>query len=396
MNLTPSQEEALQATEAAVVAKQRLLLWWMGGVRAGKSYGSALCFLRHQHDREQALYLILAYTQSQAQRVFGPVFQNLGEALGYTVRVTGGSSPKIEVWTDGRSYKRGMEGGNVFLLKGADTIGRDRAIQGLTCDGLLCDELALLDRNTVHQAEARVSKPGGLRIYTTNKTHEYHWSVKYYVNRIKSGAIQGKILDCSVQENPHIDADYVAERCSEFTGNTLTRFMENEFSLDAPPIYDVKVLDDPLQTDGRLAVSIYGHPNGYEVVVARLTTDGLYLDNAYSLPVQTDVVQFVKENVGAAPNVVLLNRTQTILARWLRRQRWPIKGFGGPGDARVQEPLLKACGRGLVTMNPDAYGLIEAVKTHHQPGRLDYPVIAAVEALGYTVRSRLMETVHAS
>ena len=389
MRLTPGQDQALKATEAAVAAKQRLFLWWMGGVRAGKSYGATMCFLHHQESRQDGLYLILAYTQTQALRVFGEPFKTLGEAMGYTVRVTGGSQPSIRVWPDGRAYKRGMDGGNLFLLKGADGLGRDKSIQGLTCDGMLADEVPLLDRNTVHQAEARVSRPGGLRIYTSNKTHQYHWTVKYYIDRIRSGAIKGQVIDSSIQDNPHIDADYVAERSSEYTGNTLTRFMDNQFTLDAPPIYAVKI-KEPSGPDGRLVVGVYGHPGGYEIVFARLN-DGLELDHAHSLPVTTDLGAFIAENACGKPHRIMLNKAQTIAARWLRKRQWAITSYGGANDARVQEPMLKACGAGLVSVKPDAYNLIEALKTHHDPAKLDYPVIAAVEALGYCVRSLLLK-----
>ena len=389
MELTSGQNKALTAVNEAVANKQRLLLWWMGGVRSGKSYGTSLCFLEHQRNKNNAQYLILAYTQNQALKIFGKYFKEIGEALGFTVKVTSGSQPSIQVWPDGRPYKRGMDEGNVFIIKGADATGRDRNIQGLTCDGLLCDELPLLDRNTVHQAEARVSKPGGLRIYTSNKTHEYHWTVKYYVNRIKSGEIDGLVIDSPIQENQHIDSSYTKERCMEFRGNTLARFMNNEFTLEAPPIYDVK-FDENTNTKGKLVISIYGHPNGYEVMFGRMTTK-LYLESVWSLPTSTDIVEFIKEQIGKSKiHRIMLNKSQTILARWLRREQWPVTGYNGTGDSRVQEPLLKACSKGIVTMDPNSINLVEAVKTHHNPANYDFPCIVAMEALGYCVRSLLL------
>lgn len=393
MDLTTGQHKALAAVNKAVANKQRLLLWWMGGVRSGKSYGTTLCFLEHQRTRVNAQYLILAYTQNQALKIFGKYFKEIGEAMGFTVRITQGSQPLIQVWPCGTPWKRGMEGGNQFIIKGADAVGRDRNIQGLTIDGLLCDELPLLERNTVHQAEARVSKPGGLRIYTSNKTHEYHWTVKYYVNRIKSGEIEGLVIDSPIQENQHIDNDYVKERCMEFKGNTLARFMNNQFTLEAPPIYDVK-FDEGKSFGGKLVISIYGHPNGYEIMFGRMTNK-LYLESVWSLPTSTDVVAFIKEQKGRTKiDRIMLNKSQTILARWLRRERWPVTGYNGTGDSRVQEPLLKACSRGMVTMDSNSINLVEAVKTHHNPATYDFPCIVAMEALGYCVRSLLLN--HAS
>ena len=393
MDLTAGQTQAYRAVTEAVAKQQRLLLWWSGGVRSGKSYGTTLCFLEHQRNRINALYLILAYTQSQALKIFGKYFQTIGEDMGFTVKVTGGNQPSITVWPDGSPYKKGKEGGNVFMIKGADSTGRDRNIQGLTCDGLLADELPLLNREAVHQAEARVSATGGLRIYTSNKTSEYHWTVKYYINRIKEGSIQGKIIDSPISENPHIDQDYISERCSEYTGNTLTRFMENQFTLDGRAIYNVKIREDLSDNDltGKLYFSIYGHPNGYEIVKAYQVGQTIHLVDVWSLAVSENLIRFLKEQAGGKkPSRVMVNRSQSVLARWLRALQWPVTGYFGPNDARVQELLLKATGEGLVSMDVRSMALIEAVRTHHKPGVYDFACIVAVEALGFLLRSHLL------
>lgn len=372
-NATPSQKQVMQLVTG--FRTQRNFIWWSGGVRAGKSFGSAMAFLEHQRDRKGKRYLVLAFTVTQAIEIYGPYFQAIGEAMGYTMKLVRGANSRIEV----------AETSNVFLLKGADKEGKDKSIQGLTMEGLLADEVVLLNRSALHQAEARVSGEGALRIYTSNKQSRYHWTYKYYVQRIERKEIAGMVIDCDLQDNHHVNADYQAERASEFTGNTLRRFIDNEFTLDGDPVFDAKVGHCPLDGRRETYLGIYGHAKGYEAVSATVIhgkSVHLQLWKAFSFRRYQEIQPLLIDRPRC-----LVNSEQLITARWLRRKGYPVKGYQEDVRGARVEVLKRMCAEERVWLNPDDDALMEAVKTYYNPKSMDFPVVLAIEALGEVLRS---------
>lgn len=372
---TPSQKEVMKILKAA--KGDRSFIWWSGGVRAGKSFGSAIAFMEHQRTRKDKRYLILCYTVTQAIEIYGPYFLTIGEAMGYNMKLIRGANSRIEV----------LETGNVFLLKGGDKEGKDKSIQGLTMEGLLADEVVLLNRAALHQAEARVSGQGALRIYTSNKSSIYHWSYKYYVQRIQRNEIAGHVLDCSLEDNTHVNSDYRAERSAEFTGNTLRRFIDNEFTLDAEPIFDALTgMKAEIDAKKEPYYAIYGHPQGYEAVQCWLIhcRDGVHLNlwKVHSVKRYQDLGRLLQGRERC-----LVNSSQLITARWLRRKGFAVKGYQEDvRDARI-EVMKRACADGRVWINPEDDGLMEAVKTYYAPNKIEFPVVLAIEAMGEVLRS---------
>jgi len=366
---TPSQNHVLDLVERALDEGRREFVYWMGGVRAGKSYGSALALMVHQTRRSKAQYLVMAYTATQAANIYGPYFEAIGESMDVPVRV--------------RQWRIEVGDGNVFHLKGG-MAGKDRSIQGMTCDGLLADEVVLLERDTLHQAEARVSKPGSLRLYTTNKANKYHWTCKYYVRRIQEQAIKGHVVDCTVEENPHIDRDYIAERASEYEGNTLARFMENRFTLEGRPIYTVELKPPPSLLAGQYAHVIYAHPQGAEVLrVGRyLREDGpcIHVYQGESLDGDTDVARYLGGQPGG---LVLLNNEATELCRRLRTVGYYVRGYRSHCDEERAQRIITACQDRRISVDESQEGLVEAVQTYAEWNRSDFPIMTAFEALGH-------------
>lgn len=373
---TPSQKEVMAYVHDRIVSGERGFVYWLGGVRSGKSFGTAMAFMEHQSHRRDANYLILAYTQTQALTIYGAYFRTIGEAMGLDVKVTSGAKARISI----------PETGNVFLVKGADSEGRDKAIQGLTVAGLIADETVLLNRQALHQAEARVSDNGALRIYTSNKANEYHWTSKYYLKRIKSGAIAGKVVDSVVADNSHVAADYVAERSAEYTGDTLTRFIDNEFTLEGRPLYDIRL---GIKKDrGYVMVTIYGHPAGFEILVSSVGSLLMFTD-AVSLDIGEDPIKWIREHVPQCWRL-LLNGDQPLLARRARRYGISVKSYREHYMSSYNEVLARACARKLVWVDPKHEGLVEAIRTYYRPGEYQFPMVRAVEATGMMLRSLLL------
>jgi len=372
MEYTPSQEEVLSIVQNAVDTKRREFVYWMGGVRAGKSYGSALAFMLHQKYRRNGQYIVLAYTATQAHNIYGPYFEAIGEQMGVDVKV--------------KQWKIEVGDGNVFFLKGGHG-GGDRTVQGMTCDGLLADEVVLLDRDSLHQAEARVSKPGGLRIYTTNKSNKYHWTAKYYIKRIENGSINGNVIDCTIEENQYIDRDYIAERSAEYDGNTLKRFMDNEFTLDGKPIYNVMLANDKTFLPGEYAYIVYAHPQGVETLkVARYYNEGdvcVHIEDGYSNDNDFDILTFLPN--GRASGMILLNNEASGLCRSLRRSGFYVRGYRVQTNEERAQRIITACREGRVTLNEQAEDMIEAIQTYSEFNRSDFPIMTAFEAIAHVL-----------
>ena len=377
-NSTESQQEAMGVLKQYIGKDDRLFIYWMGGVRAGKSFGAAMMFLEHARHRERAEYLVLHYTQNQAVMIYGKYLELIGEAMGYEVKIYRGSA---------NPHARVNPGNHTFLFRGADKAGKDKAIQGMTLDGLLCDELPLLHRDTVHQAEARVSRPGGLRVYTSNKQSPYHWTVKYYIERIRLGLIKGVVLDCNVTGNPHIDQDYVNERKGEYQGNTLTRFMDNKFTLDKPPIYYIRSKKPKKkELTSQQIVSIFAHEFGYELIEGTwCNVDNkavLWLTKGKSLP-----PDHVWRPYKGDP-IIMMNRGFPRSARVLRGLRHRVKGYR-PEYSQPRCELLRMAGEaGAIWADPNQEDLMQAIQTYADPGCYDMPIVIALEALAYQFRHR--------
>lgn len=375
-NATPSQKEVMAYVKKCHKANDRGMVWWMGGVRSGKSFGASMAMMEHIRHRQGKTYMALAYTAIQALQVFGSNLEQIAEAMGIETKLNRGlSNPKLIF----------PESGCEVLFRGADKAGRDRSIQGLTLDGLIVDETPNLHRQTVHQAEARVSGHAALRIYTSNKTSIYHWTTKYYLDRIKNNQIPGLIVDSNVAENLHVDKDYREERANEFQGETLRRFMENEFTLDHPPIYRPKY--EPNEEGGNTWISVFGHHSGWEVLWGTLKKS-MVVKGSVSLGPDEDVVRILKE-ITEQPAMVLVDVQHRLIAKRLRKEvQFSVRGYQ-PLYSEVKCEVLQSAIRDNRLFVDPRSGLAEAVETYHRPGSYTYPVLVCLEATAHLLRSHV-------
>ena len=370
---TPSQKKVLKYLQKQITDGQRSFVYWMGGVRSGKSFGACMALLEHLSDRQNETYMVLSYTASQGLAIFGKELVRIAEAMELEPRLTRGSNPRL-------TFK---ENSCEILFKGADKEGRDRAIQGLTLAGLVADEVPNLHRATLHQAEARVSGHAGMRIYTSNKTSPYHWTTKYYHDRLKKDELEGLLIDSVVADNMNVDNAFIEERAGEFTGQTLTRFMQNEFTLDLPPIYRPGMECSKLE-DKPAFTALYGHATGYEVLTAMWKQSRLIVTQAASYGAYSDLEEVLQGN-----QMFLVNNTQPLMARDLRNKGMAVRGYRDGFDARLMEVLKAACRQNLLWVSNEVQGLWEAINCYSKPGVYTWPIIHALEALAYPLRSHV-------
>ena len=373
---TPSQLEAIDYVKDCIESNGRGLLYWLGGVRSGKSFGSTILMLEHARHRRDCKYIILGYTAPQMIEIYVPYFKKIGEMMGLDIKVSRALG----------NQKITIKDNNVdFLIRGADRPEKAGTIQGLTLEGMLADEVALLDRDTLHQAEARLSGDGAFRAYTSNKTSPYHWSTKYYIDRIREKAINGKLLDCVVNDNPHVNTDYVNERRKEFTGDTLTRFIDNKFTLDATPIYKVSTHfiseEDIIKQAGhkRALSFIFAHEVGYEVIQAYLLNGDMFIFRGIS---SARYVELSEAKIGKPDNrTVFVNCNHPTFGQWLQRSGYKTAGYLPDFKQWKLQTIQNCCADSRIMVDRNCSDLMEAIMTYSKPGYYEMPIMVAFEGM---------------
>ena len=368
-NLTPGQVSVLAEVDRCITAKERRLILWWGGVRAGKSTGAGKALIKHSYPRNAAEYVIGAYTQRQVWAIFGPIIKTECAEYGITYKaIRGGTDPRMEI------------GDNVIYVYGGNEAGKDRNVQGLTLDGLVLDEIPLLNREFIFQNEARVSKEGALRIYTANKPSPYHWTTLHYFNRATRGEINAFLIDSDTKDNEHIGQDYIDERVSEYDELHRDRFINNQFVLDKPPLYSLVYDDSPDYEQPDLSV-IYCDGSDFVCLHAKKTSYGYCLVSSpyHSL---TDSL----DDLGLG-NTVLVNSERALLAKVIRDQGRTVKGYDGTYNAKKVEFTQSAFNSGVLKVSPTLETLMQAVDEYSTGGIYKFPHIRAMEILGeYIIR----------
>ena len=360
---TPHQRAALDAVDAALAADDRLFILNYGGVRAGKSTGAAMACLVHASQRQGQTYLIAAATQRQGMAIFMPTFEKYAVELGLPYKATRGSSPRMEI------------DGNTFLIYGGSDAGRDKMIQGLTLTGLILDEFPLLHPDFIAQAEARLSVSGALRVYTANKMSPYHWSTLHYYNRAVAGEINAVLLDSVIADNEAVGSDFAEERELEYGEKHFRRFINNEFTLDAEPIY-VPGYQEP-DADVAADLTVF-YSTGHDMVLltlARYPDGRAAIVSHETLDANTPLAD-VSERLG---RTVLVNSERPTVARQLRRLGHRVIGYDGDYEPRRVGYTLDLLTQGQLTFAGELTDLRQAVDEYTVPGM--YKCTGAVRAL---------------
>lgn len=384
MSNTKTQNEALNYITNN--EGRRRFIYWLGGVRSGKSYGACMAFVQHAFEssdkKDTRLYMILGYTSPQVMTIYSSYFQEIAKQEGLFCEVCKATfDPHILIKNEdtGQQAK--------FIFRGADCDSKANAIQGLTLHGLLADEVANLNRNTLHQAEARISEDGALRVYTSNKTSPYHWTIKYYIERIRERIIPGLILDAESRDNPNVNNAYLEERELEYEGETLDRFIHNKFTLDEEPLYNIPVVPVDLKAvkwAPYYNVFIYVHEKGYEIVKSGF-------DMGSRRTVITDGKSFKLDqdaylHGGSEAANVYINAGYPYEVNDLRMAGYNVGVYSGRHEDWKTQIIMRAAQSGQLVISEDAGHLIEAIQLYNSPGYPDHLIINALEGMADYIR----------
>lgn len=370
---TPDQAKVMEYVRKRIKQGKRTFILWYGGVRAGKSTGAAEAIFEHAKNKSGAVYGCGAYTSTLAADIFASKFEALAAANNMEFHSTLGGRHMFTTFGDNR-----------VVYVGGSILGRDAAVQGLTWNGLILDELPNLQKTFINQCEARVSEPGALRVYTANKYNPYHWTTKYYYERAKNGKINGKLFDSNTEDNQHLDKSFIDERLNEYDEVTRARFIENEFALDKPAIFQPLPAQNAEGTP--ILTVIYGADNGTtHWVTVRKNADYMTLADAGEFQSH----EWAGHMDGLAP-LVLVNSDRPALARELRRKGVRIKAYKADFEPRRVEATQLLMGEGKLRLNTDLDELVEAIDVYHTGGHYMEPAVRCVELAGeYITRTKL-------
>lgn len=361
--MTDDQRLVVDSVLEAQAAGDRHFVLWYGSVRAGKTVGSVMAMLAHTvNNPTPGQYIIGVHTVRQGINIIGPYVRQYAAELGIKTKINRSTSnPHIRI------------GESEWLFFSGGEQGRDAAVQGITADGLFLDELALLDKNFVAQAEARVSKPGGLRIYTSNKTTPWHWTTEYYYKRAQEGTINAQLIDTNIDGNQFLAADYVAERMLEYDEDHMTRFMNNEFMLDFEPVYN------PVEDN-----------NFYESDFAIINTDGR--DTTVVHCAYTDYgicITDVTEDLLELPSDVFINSGWPHLIKDLRKRQCMVRDYRSMSSSAHIDTLSHLFDSKTLRLNRKCKKLAKAFDNYYDPSRGGFDIITALEATSQHVMRRI-------
>lgn len=177
-----------------------------GAVRSGKTVASLLSFLIIVAEAPPTgLLIISSKTLQTAERnlieplqdpaLFGPIAAQVHHTRG--------------------SNTCSILGRTVHIIGAADARAESK-LRGLTAYAILLDEAVLLPEDYVAQALARCSVPGARLIMTTNPAGPRNWLRQKYI--LRAAELDLGHWHFTLDDNPFLDADYVASLKRELTG----------------------------------------------------------------------------------------------------------------------------------------------------------------------------------
>ena len=361
---TPTQQQVMDLIDKSCVDKSRLFILWFGGIRAGKTYGMVRAAIKHAEYRENSNYIVGGFTLRSIINNLVPYFKEICHELEIDYKIVeGGINPRVEI------------GSNRFLFYGGDKSGRDKNVQGATAVGLIIDEFELLNHDFIKQCEGRISNDNALRIYTSNKGQPYSWAKKEYYDRVVKGEIEGVLIDSNPKENTFIKEDFWKEKESEYDDYYRRRFIENEFTLELEPVYDVEKTKLDVDKAMLELTAIYSYSKYHFSIPFYKLGDVYIIGNVKGETSPVDIS-------GLSPyGDVMVNSTASMLAREITQKRRNVRGYSDMFLPHKYELAQRAFTSGNVMVDEDAGHTIEALDTYSFAGIGDNPEANVIESV---------------
>lgn len=200
---------------------------WEGAVRSGKTMAALLRWLEYVATAPQRgeLAIIGKTTHAVFRNVFSPLMDPgiVGSAVARQIHYTAGAPT-------------GTILGRTIHVIGANDAKAEPKIRGLTGAGALVEEATTIPEEFWNQLLARQSVPGAKVFATTNPDSPAHWLRR---NWLQAGNPAVRSWHFVLDDNPFLDADYLAYLKSSYSGLWYRRFILGEWCAAEGAIFDM-------------------------------------------------------------------------------------------------------------------------------------------------------------
>ncbi|WEH40787.1 PBSX family phage terminase large subunit [Streptomyces sp. AM 2-1-1] len=249
---------------------------WHGAIRSGKTIASLIALLAAVAGAPRAGLILIT------GRTLDTIGRNIMEPL--VDPGLFGELSKLIIWTPGA--KTAVILGRTVHLIGANDRRSEAKIRGATVSLVYCDEVSLLPKDFFRQLLGRLSVKGAKLMGTTNPDNPGHWLKKEYLDR--AGELNLRSWHFNLDDNPSLDADYVASLKKEYVGLWYRRFILGAWVQSEGAVYEMfdptrHVVKELPRIDRWLADGIdYGTVNPFADVLVGLGADRrLYVVSEY-------------------------------------------------------------------------------------------------------------------
>ena len=197
-----------------------------GSIRSGKTIAQILRWLIYcaNPPRGGSLVIVGKTLQSVARNVLLPMcdpdlFGDLARMVEYTPGAT----------------RARILGQTVHVIGAADAKAESK-VRGFTCSGALVDEGTLIPRDFWNQLLGRMSVAGSKVFVTTNPDNPAHWFRKEV---ILAGQEDTRSWHFTLDDNTHLDPEYVRWIKAQYVGLFYRRFIEGKWIAADGAVYDM-------------------------------------------------------------------------------------------------------------------------------------------------------------
>jgi PBSX family phage terminase large subunit len=319
--LSPLQVRSIAESEDARISA------WIGAVRSGKTVASAWAFLIGVAKApSNGLIVCAGRTLQTIERNLIDVMQDpaiFGQLARHVEHTRGANTATIF-------------GRTVHLIGAADARAEGK-LRGLTACLALVDEATLIPEEFFTQLLARLSVPGSRMLLTSNPDAPGHWLRKKFL--LRAGELGLNLWNFTLNDNPFLPADYVANLKRELSGVFYRRMILGEWVAGEGAIFDMfdhdrHVVDELPPIARMLGVGLdFGMNHPTHAVMLALSRDGrLVVTSEYRYDAKlahgqqltiAEVSRALKQWVGLQhPEWVCVDPSAEVLEVQLYRDGW--------------------------------------------------------------------------
>jgi PBSX family phage terminase large subunit len=194
---------------------------WGGSIRAGKTIASIIAWLDFIARGPEGDLLMAGKTERTLKR----------NALDTITDIVGPDQCRVN-WGMGEAR---IMGRRVYIV-GANDQRAEEKLRGLTLAGAYGDELTTWYSDFFGMLLSRLSVRGARGYFTTNPDTPSHWLKRDWLDRAEQ--IDLAYFHFTLDDNPNLDAEYVAQIKREYVGGWYKRYILGLWVPFTGPIYD--------------------------------------------------------------------------------------------------------------------------------------------------------------